>query len=661
MPKSVIPSLAILKVNWDEGRDYIENFVPFVAECIRTAPQPEISVSDLQSAVRDTFGINIPQGALQIILGRVTKHGYVRRTGGIYLRDETKLAKLDFSEVRDTALRQHGALINKLVKFIKEKFGVEWTEEQAESSLLSYLDDDSSGILASLIIGNQTTTTTDSHQRQNFYVASFIAHTCDSDPEGFGYLDTIVKGIMLTEVLHFPDIGSVSRRFNDLDVYFDTPFLLQALGFEGESRRAPRLELVRLLYEENGNLCIFQHTLNEVRSVLASASYAIRNYTNLTHAYGPTIQYFIDSGYTASDVELTIARLEKSLDSLHIKVKARPTPSEEFQIDEQILHSILESEIAYRRPEALYHDLDAIVAIHKLREGQVFLQLESSKAVFVTTNHPLVRGSTRFFRQQYEDYGGTVVPHTLLDHYFTTVVWLKRPQAAPDLPRKRIIADCYAAMRPPDTLWRRYLEEIDKLRSRGDITEDDYALLRLSTPARSALMESTFGDVDAFVEGTIPEILERAQNAAREATEQALLVEKEARSEERYQADRNIASERGARIAAEKRYEAHLESQLTRIRGIGTVVGRWISRCFIVIVGMLLTVGVFLSLFLPNFPGGLWLPIVVLVTAVFVFGTLANLVFGANLVSMSRRLELFVAGLVEHLLRRMSGLWSDED
>jgi hypothetical protein len=26
-------SLAILKANWDKGHDYIDNFVPFVAEC----------------------------------------------------------------------------------------------------------------------------------------------------------------------------------------------------------------------------------------------------------------------------------------------------------------------------------------------------------------------------------------------------------------------------------------------------------------------------------------------------------------------------------------------------------------------------------------------------------------------------------------------------
>jgi len=34
MRKQVTASLAILKVNLDHGRDYIENFVPFVVECL---------------------------------------------------------------------------------------------------------------------------------------------------------------------------------------------------------------------------------------------------------------------------------------------------------------------------------------------------------------------------------------------------------------------------------------------------------------------------------------------------------------------------------------------------------------------------------------------------------------------------------------------------
>ena len=199
-------------------------------------------------------------------------------------------------------------------------------------------------------------------------------------------------------------------------------------------------------------------------------------------------------------------------------------------------------------------------------------------------------------------------------------------------------------------------EPIYNHQTAGDVVMDQHRILRISTPARSPLLESTFREVDTVVDWENPEILEKAYNAALEKAEQALLVEKVARSKQSSQTDRIIASERSARIAAELRYEAHLESQLTRLRGIGATVGRWISRCFLIAAGVLLIAGVLLGLFLPNFPGELWLPVVVLVTTVLVLGTLANLVFGLHLVSISRRLEVFLAGFVERFLRRISGL-----
>jgi len=78
MTGQVITSLAILKVNWDRGHDYIKNFVPFVAECLRTAPQPEVSLPELQTAIHDTFGLRIPQGALKTILRRAVRSGYAK-------------------------------------------------------------------------------------------------------------------------------------------------------------------------------------------------------------------------------------------------------------------------------------------------------------------------------------------------------------------------------------------------------------------------------------------------------------------------------------------------------------------------------------------------------------------------------------------------------
>ena len=57
----VIASLAILKVNYDEmHKDYVENFVPFFAECIRLSENDIVSTPDLQDDLRNRFGLVIP-------------------------------------------------------------------------------------------------------------------------------------------------------------------------------------------------------------------------------------------------------------------------------------------------------------------------------------------------------------------------------------------------------------------------------------------------------------------------------------------------------------------------------------------------------------------------------------------------------------------------
>jgi hypothetical protein len=40
-------SLAILKENWNQGQTYLDNFVPFVAECLRGA-EGQVTSGDVQ-------------------------------------------------------------------------------------------------------------------------------------------------------------------------------------------------------------------------------------------------------------------------------------------------------------------------------------------------------------------------------------------------------------------------------------------------------------------------------------------------------------------------------------------------------------------------------------------------------------------------------------
>ena len=70
---SLLYSLAILKVEWDAGRDYIQSFLPFVLEALRSSDKPYISIVEVQSFISQEFGLKIPQGALKTILQRSIK------------------------------------------------------------------------------------------------------------------------------------------------------------------------------------------------------------------------------------------------------------------------------------------------------------------------------------------------------------------------------------------------------------------------------------------------------------------------------------------------------------------------------------------------------------------------------------------------------------
>jgi hypothetical protein len=99
-----------------------------------------------------------------------------------------------------------------------------------------------------------------------------------------------------------------------------------------------------------------------------------------------------------------------------------------------------------------------------------------------------------------------------------------------------MIADSYAAMNPPDTLWRKYLAEAARLKSTGDVSESEFALLRFSMEARDALMTVTRGDAELFAEGTVAEVLAMAKrNAASDAERagrEAAVAEQRARFRE---------------------------------------------------------------------------------------------------------------------------------
>jgi len=220
--------------------------------------------------------------------------------------------------------------------------------------------------------------------------------------------------------------------------------------------------------------------------------------------------------------------------------------------------------MTYKNPKALDRDVDSISAIMRLREEKYYPAIEECKALFVTTNYDLARISRQFYYKESDFH--TVCP-CLTDGVLTNLLWLKKPTKAPDLPRKRIIADCYAATQPSEHLWNLYLTEIDKLEQDKQVTPDEYYSLRHSLEAKSALMELTYGEEEGFTRGTVQEILELVRSRMQAEVKAKLEYEKKLREEteqklaEVQKFDEQVRSE----LESEKKRSAEAEEKLEEV------------------------------------------------------------------------------------------------
>lgn len=655
-----IISLAVLKVNWDTKRkDYVDNFVPIIAECIRLSEHEVVSLPNLQQDIRSKFGLRVPQHQLRAVLTRVSKHGFIRAENRAFVRVPERLAELNFGEVHQQVIGRHEQILNSLVNFARDRHGVEWSTDDAERAMYSYLA--TYQLLDTTTVVSGPSSDDDITIKGGQYVVgAFVGDLRDRKDQQFDYFETIAKGDILATAIFLPDPNRSAQKFRKTSIYFDTSVLIYALGHAGEARQAPCAELLQLLYQAGAELRCFSHTLDEVRSSLIAC--AIRMESNrLADAYGPSIEYFIEKGLTPSEVRLRAARLEKDLETVRVRVVEKPAFDKEYMVDEQALANAIQKDFTFSNQNALWRDVSSISSVIRLRANHQSQMVEECRAAFVTTNIVLCRAAKEFMEKEHQS---DVVPPALTDHALTNLLWLKLPMQAPDLPRKRIIAACFAATQPDDGLWQRYLAEIQKLKATETVTPDDYFLLRHSLQARAALMDLTLGDEKAFAGGTVQEILDLVRADIQRELHGEIVEERQRRVDAEASAAETVAqvkatfsAERTAVQAALDKAKAREEARRGEVR-LRSV--RWAK-----VIGRTLACGALILLAIGSastFPW--WNPVdpksrirfaVAGIQAVlFVFG-LVNWTFGTSVKTLLRSVEVGLATRLEQRLLSLSG------
>lgn len=585
-PSDTILALALLKTNWElRQHSYIDNFNLLTAECLRRSSDDLISAPDVQVALRNTFGIQLPLNTVATLLKRAARQGYAELDHGVYRVNRKRLAKLNFEELHDSALDAQDALLDALVEFGQKKFSVVWEKADAERAIFAYLAEDAITVMLARATHSYVPLPRLPERHDKYILASFVNSLVEVHSPHLDYLELVAAGNMLARGIFLPEgTGVQPRKFANTSLFFDTKFILACLGHAGQSLKAPNAELLELLRSSGAKTQCFDHTRDEVRSVLVGCARGLRVGSDFP-GYGPVFDHFLARGLSESDVLLISNHLEQDLEEAGISTQPVSYEST-YSIDEKKLEECILGQLRYANPNALARDIASIAAVIRMRGNSRPQLIETCTALFVTTNRPLVKGVSDFSQAEFEQ---GLAPVAVTDGDLTNFVWLKQPRVAPDLPRRRLVAACYAALHPSDEFRKRFLKEIELLTRTGKYSERDVYLLRHSLEARRIAMDLTLGDEEAFTSGTVSEVLEVLHlQIQREALAKA--------DDERARAEKETARAEALRREMDIANQQVLERNARRKERAGKVAGAF-AWVIAVLTSALLGGVIYLSLF----------------------------------------------------------------
>nr|WP_106780826.1 hypothetical protein [Lysinibacillus timonensis] len=484
---------AVLAENLDSSNSsFLDNFLPLIRQGVSDI-EGEFTIAELSIYLDKNFGLQFPFHVLDYSLRKLSRKNILQfnKTNNSYSLLKKELTNI--IDKRNQTLTQYHTFILAMKEYFRDYFEESYSNDELERMLETFLN------ISLDAHGRNSLEINNDNKQALFLVGKFIRHIEKKEILLFNLYQNIYIGNMISAAMYFTQPDRYTQKFKNTSVYFDTTLLIFALGYAGEARAEPTRQLIKILKSQHAQLRSFSHTVEEVKGVLSSC---LRKFENGMYDRFGTVEYFISKNYSPSEIMTIINAVEKDIvTKLNIKIVDKPNYSDtdlfKYNINLVEYANLIGNKITYNFEDSLNKDLDSLNAIYRLRKDELSNSIESCRAIFVTNNNKLANIVKDKFIADYHkpDY----VPPFISDYVLTTLQWIKSPNTEVTLPKKMIIANCIAATQPSEKMLQKYLERIEKERELGKISEEDFALLRTDSEARSIMMDRVKGNEEQII------------------------------------------------------------------------------------------------------------------------------------------------------------------
>ena len=493
------------------GNNILDTYFSFMANMISEERLSVVEDTVIAAKFEERYTMELPLPFIRQVLGVGVQNGSFIEDHGKYSVVVNEIAKYCFSKTDFDALWER--LIKDFSEYCRAK-DIDISSLDINAFVLDILDDADEKILSGEKVDEQA-----GMLPYEYGWHSFIKEQGQLQTEVYSFVAALSASNIAKQAL-FHD-GETATDYSDLHVYLDSPIIFALLGMDDTSRTESYKQLVSDMLKARCSVHVLDHNFQEVDSIIArAAGWATNTLYDLRKANNAA-RFFHDSQMNETEISEFCDNIETKLNELGITVKetAYDVFQDKFQEDEICLFDMVKAryldhgyELSQEKQDSIRIDVQSIIMIYRERQGQTATRLQNAKHIMLTSNNAIANVSKKYESNKSLQSGH--IPACISADLFGAILWLDSPMQLLEYQKKKLLADCYAFLKPDKVMLDKYIQSLDEARNADAIDEKKFLFLRTHKVVLDSLMDITKGDYARFNSNTYLEVYDDIQEKA---------------------------------------------------------------------------------------------------------------------------------------------------
>lgn len=490
------------------GNNILDTYFSFMANMISEERLSVVEDTVIAAKFEERYTMELPLPFIRQVLGVGVQNGSFIEDHGKYSVVVNEIAKYCFSKTDFDALWDR--LIKDFSEYCRAK-DIDISSLDINAFVLDILDDADEKILSGEKVDEQA-----GMPPSEYGWYSFIKEQGQLQTEVYSFVAALSASNITKQALFHA--GETATDYSDLHVYLDSPIIFALLGMDDTSRTDSYKQLVADMLKARCSVHVLDHNFQEVDSIIArAAGWATNTLYDLRKANNAA-RFFHDSQMDETEISEFCDNIETKLNELGITVKetAYDVFQDKFQEDEICLFDMVKAryldhgyELPQEKQDSIRIDVQSIIMIYRERQGQTATRLQNAKHIMLTSNNAIANVSKKYESNKSLQSGH--IPACISADLFGAILWLDSPMQLLEYQKKKLLADCYAFLKPDKVMLDKYIQSLDDARNADAIDEKKFLFLRTHKVVLDSLMDITKGDYARFNSNTYLEVYDDIQ------------------------------------------------------------------------------------------------------------------------------------------------------